>query len=122
MLVKKMKTDFEFSNENGSLVQLVHDGWKQVNVLISKKGSKRGGHFHKENQEAFYIVEGKLILILDENEEHEETEFSTGEMFMISPYQMHNFIFLEDTIMVSMYSNGVERLDGTKDIYVGLEG
>lgn len=93
MLVKKMKTDFEFSNENGSLVQLVHDGWKQVNVLISKKGSKRGGHFHKENQEAFYIVEGKLILILDENEEHEETEFSTGEMFMISPYQMHNFIF-----------------------------
>lgn len=58
-----------------------------------KKGSKRGGHFHKENQEAFYIVEGKLILILDENEEHEETEFSTGEMFMISPYQMHNFIF-----------------------------
>ena len=36
MLVKIMKPDFEFGNENGSLVQLVRDGWKQVNVLYSK--------------------------------------------------------------------------------------
>lgn len=117
MLVNKMKTDFEFSNENGSLVQLVHDGWKQVNVLKSVKGSKRGGHFHKENKEAFYVVEGELILSLDYQGKHEETKFVSGDMFMILPFQMHNFEFLTDTLMVSMYSNGVEREDGTKDIY-----
>lgn len=117
MLVKILKTDFEFSNENGTLIQLVHDGWKQVNVLRSKRGSVRGDHFHKENNEAFYIIQGKLILSLSCNGEHERMEFKTGDMFMISPYQFHNFEFLEDTLMISMYSNGVERADGTKDIY-----
>ncbi len=117
MLVEVITPDFEFSNENGSLVQLVHNGWNQINVLKSKKGSKRGGHFHKQNKEAFYIIKGKLVLLLDYEDEHEENEFGEGDMFIISQHQIHTFIFKEDTVMVSMYSNGVEFEDGTKDIY-----
>ena len=30
---------------------------------------------------------------------------------------MHSFNFLEDTVLVSMYSYGVELEDGTKDIF-----
>ena len=30
---------------------------------------------------------------------------------------MHSFNFLEDTVLVSMYSRGVERADGTMDMY-----
>ena len=37
---------------------------------------------------------------------------------MITPFLKHIFIFLEDTIMVSMYDKGVELEDGGKDIYV----
>ena len=118
MLVKIMKPDFEFGNENGSLVQLVRDGWKQVNVLYSKKDSERGGHYHKICNEAFYIVEGKIKLILENENENEESEFEKGDMFMITPFLKHIFIFLEDTIMVSMYDKGVELEDGGKDIYV----
>lgn len=118
MLVDVIEPDFKFLNESGSLVQLVHDGWKQVNVIKSNKGSKRGGHFHKQNKEAFYIIKGKVILTIDYENKHEEDEFGTGDMFVISQYQMHNFFFREDTIMVSMYSNGVELEDGTKDIYI----
>ena len=121
MLVKKLKPDFEFSNENGSLVQLVHEGWKQVNVLDSKKGSNRGGHYHKENEEAFYIVSGEIILTLDDGNDSERTNFKAGDMFLISPYLMHTFEFLEDTLMVSMYNHGVEHADGTKDIYTEWE-
>ncbi|MBO5353623.1 MAG: cupin domain-containing protein [Lachnospiraceae bacterium] len=117
MLIKFIKPDFEFESEKGLLVQLVHAGWNQVNVLKSPKGSKRGGHFHKENEEAFYIIDGSVKLILDSDEEHEETNLKRGDMFMISPYLLHNFEFYEDTTMVSMYSKGVEHEDGTKDIY-----
>jgi quercetin dioxygenase-like cupin family protein len=117
MLVKKVKPDFEFSNENGYLIQLVHEGWNQVNVINSKKESIRGGHFHKINHEAFYIISGKMNLTLTYGDTQEDHLFQTGDMFIISPYQLHSFNFLEDTLMVSMYDIGVELEDGTKDIY-----
>lgn len=117
MLVRRLEADFRHSNESGSLVQLVHEGWHQVNVLESLHNTERGGHYHKENKEAFYIIRGKLLLTLEHGDEHEETEFHEGDMFMILPYLKHRFFFLEDTLMVAMYSGMVERPDGKKDIY-----
>lgn len=117
MLIKMLKPDFELKNEKGSLVQIVHEGWKQINVLNSMKGNNRGGHYHKENEEAFYIVSGEINLILDDGNTKEITNLKSGDMFLISPYLMHTFEFLEDTLMVSMYNFGVEHEDGTKDIY-----
>ena len=86
MLVERMKPNFEFKNSEGSLIQLVREGWKQINVLYSKKDSKRGGHYHKICNEAFYIVSGKIKLFLEKGDEKEEENFKEGEMFMITPY------------------------------------
>ena len=47
----------------------------------------------------------------------ETSRFQTGDFFGIEPYDKHSFFFLEDTILVSMYSGGVELEDGGKDIY-----
>ena len=49
MLIEYIKPDFEFKNENGTLIQLVHEGWKQVNVIFSNATGVRGGHYHKYN-------------------------------------------------------------------------
>lgn len=117
MLIKYLTPDFKFENETGLLVQLVHQGWEQVNVLVSAKDSVRGGHFHKISKEAFYVISGKCKLILETEKEREENELKQGDMFMISPYQKHTFIFDEDTVMVSMYDVCVEKADGSKDIY-----
>ena len=43
--------------------------------------------------------------------------FKSGDFFGIDPFDMHSFLFEEDTTLVSMYSDGVEKADGTKDIY-----
>ena len=117
MLVTLLKPNFVLNNEKGNLTQLVRDGWKQVNVIFSPKNSIRGNHFHKLNKEAFYVITGKFKLTLIEGEEKEETEFSEGDMFMISPGQIHIFDYIEDTILVSMYDKGVELNNGDMDIY-----
>lgn len=117
MLIEMLKPDFEFSNDTGLLVQLVHDGWKQVNVLVSKAGSTRGGHYHKISREVFYIVSGETKLLIETANEREEYVLRKGDMFLISPFQRHTFTFAEDTVMVSMYDICVELEDGTKDIY-----
>ena len=112
-MLKIIQTDFEFTDERGTLVQLIHEGYRQINVITSKKGVVRGGHYHKQNEEAFYVVSG--LLEVDVN--GETARFGMGDFFGIEAYDMHSFRFLEDTVLVSMYSGGVELPDGTKDIY-----
>lgn len=112
-MLKIIKPDFYFADERGTLVQLIHEGYKQINVITSKKGTVRGGHYHKENEEAFYIVSGSLVVDV----EGQKYTFHAGDFFGIEPNDMHSFNFLEDCVLVSMYSNGVEKNDGRKDIF-----
>ena len=112
-MLKRIATDFHFEDDRGTIVQLIHEGYAQINVITSNKGGFRGGHYHKENEEAFYIVSGKLEVTVIE----ETAVFTTGDFFGIEANDMHSFTFLEDTALVSMYSRGVEHADGTKDIY-----
>ena len=112
-MLKIIETDFHFEDERGTIDQLIHDGYKQINVITSKKGVVRGNHYHKLNNEAFYIVSGELKLTVG----NDVFKFKTGDFFGIEPYDMHSFEYLKDTILVSMYSIGVELPDGTKDMY-----
>ena len=116
-MVEILTPDFKFEDERGCLVQLVHEGFHQVNITTAKKGCVRGGHYHKMNREAFYIVSGAIELRRREEEEAETHIFHAGDMFLIPPFVQHDFVFREDTIFVSLYDLGVEFSDGTKDIY-----
>ncbi len=117
MLIEYMEKDFVFENESGLLVQLVHDGWKQVNVITSKAGKVRGGHYHKFNEECFYVVSGKFNLKVWKDDIEEEYLMKQGEMFLVKKDVFHTFEYIEDTLLVSMYSNGVELDENTKDIW-----
>ena len=117
MLVKFLEPDFVLENENGCLKQLVHNGWKQVNVIISRAGSIRGGHYHRYNQEGFYVIEGGFLLKVWKGREYEFYDIKPGDMFLIMPYAFHTFEYHKKTILVSMYEKGVELSDGRKDIW-----
>lgn len=117
-MVEILTPDFTFSDERGCFSQLVHDGFKQYNIFFSKKDVVRGNHYHKENKEAFFVITGSFVLTVAKNDQKEKYTFKQGDMFLIPPYVMHSFYFIEDTWIASMYDVGVERSDGTKDIYV----
>ena len=110
--------DFQHKDERGSLTQLIHDGYNQVNVLETKKGSTRGVHFHKESVEAFYLITGSVDAEFIGKESNESIKFRAGDFFEIPPYVLHNMVFPEDCIMVQMYDKPVEKSDGSKDIYM----
>ena len=119
MLIEFIKPDFEFSDDRGSLRQLVHDGWKQVNYITSKAGAFRGNHYHKENTEAFYVISGRFKLTAESADGNykEEYDIKAGDFFTVSPYVNHSFDYIEDTELISLYDKGVEMPDGTKDIF-----
>lgn len=117
MLYRLKEPDFAHTDGRGTLVQLFCEGFCQVNVITSAKGALRGNHYHKQNTEAFYIISGSGQVELDDQDTTEAYQFSTGSFFEIGPNILHRFSFSEDTILVSMYSKGVELGNGQKDIF-----
>ncbi|MBQ3007877.1 MAG: cupin domain-containing protein [Clostridia bacterium] len=117
-MITIIKPDFVFEDERGSLIQLVHEGYKQINVVTSKAGVERGRHYHKLNREGFYVVEGSFTVEARLGEKTETHLFGKGDMFIIEPYVIHTFDYHEDSVLVAFYDNGVELPDGTKDIIV----
>lgn len=117
MLIQILKPDFKHIDERGILTQLVREGYTQVNVVESRAGTFRGGHYHKKNNEAFYVVSGQFTFTAQKKGESETHVFSSGDMFLVPPYVLHGFDYITDTLLISLYDVGVENHDGTKDIY-----
>lgn len=115
-LVNILEPNFVHTDERGNLTQLVRDGYKQVNVILCKKGTFRGGHYHRLNTEAFYVISGKFKLTLEYSGSVEEYIFKENDFFSIPENVKHSFDYHEDTILVSMYDRGVELDNGEKDI------
>lgn len=116
-MIKILEPNFKHEDERGTLVQLVREGYKQINVISSQANTFRGGHYHKINIEAFYVIYGKFDVELIKDDETSKYTFQTGDMFLIEPNVLHNFYYLEDTLLVGMYDKGVELGDGKMDIY-----
>ncbi len=116
-LYEILELDFEHKDDRGKLTQLVHSGFKQVNVLETKKGVTRGGHYHKTCKEAFFVVSGCVEVEFFRENRHEKKLFEAGTFFLVNPLTYHSMFFPTDCIMVQMYDNPVEASDGTKDIH-----
>ena len=117
-LCEILKPDFVFTDERGTIFQLIHEGFRQANAVFTKKGSERGGfHYHKINEELFFVMDGKIKVRLRLEQQEEEYLFEKGDMFLIRKNVRHDFLFLEDTLLVGFYDRGVELPDGGKDIY-----
>ncbi len=116
-LYSLLTVDFDFKDDRGKLTQLFHSGYSQVNVLETKKGVIRGGHFHKNTIEIFYIVRGKIKVKFSTNNEIEYATFSDGDFFQVFTNVVHEMEFLDNTIMIAAYDKPIEDILGTKDIY-----
>lgn len=116
-MIQILKPDFEYEDERGKLTQLVREGFSQFNIIFSKAGAFRGNHYHKENSEAFYVINGRFDVTVEINGKSGTFTFSQGEMFLIPPFVNHSFLYHTDTLLASMYDIGVEKPDGTKDIF-----
>ena len=116
-LFERLKPDFEFNDERGSLAQLVHQGYAQINVLTTRAGVTRGGHYHKRSTEAFFVVGGQVRVTFSRGEAREIETFAKNDFFRIPPYVSHAMAFDEDTVLVALYDIPVETADGGKDIY-----
>ena len=116
-LIEILSPDFTFRDDRGTLTQIVHGGFSQVNAVFTKAGKIRGNfHYHEHTKELFFIIKGKIQFTAEYEGRKEEYIFSDGDMFLVNENVRHHFLYLEDTYLVGLYTEPVERADGTKDI------
>lgn len=116
-MIEILKPDFEFNDERGKLMQLIHGDCAQVNFVESKPSSLRGGHFHKLNREIFFIIDGEVEVTVMKDGKKETHRFRSGDMFAINKNVIHYFDYKKASSLIVVYDKGVELPDGTKDIY-----
>lgn len=116
-LIEILSPDFTFTDDRGTLTQIVSGGFSQINAVFTKAGKIRGNfHYHEHTKELFYIIKGKILFTAKYNGITEEYTFTDGDMFMVNENVRHTFLYLEDTYLVGLYTTPVEKEDGTKDI------
>ena len=60
----------------------------EVGVLVHKKGEHWSPHFHKTSREINLLLEGKMLM--------HGIELTSGQVFILEPWEVADPIFLED--------------------------
>jgi dTDP-4-dehydrorhamnose reductase len=113
LLGNKIFPYFEFSDARGLLRGLCRGGpWKEINYASSGKGTKRGGHWHRETFESFFIIKGRISVKTKDIVSGEEQTFiaAAGDFFSISPMKLHTFTMLDDVEWINLLSNPMDEV------------
>jgi dTDP-4-dehydrorhamnose 3,5-epimerase-like enzyme len=113
--------EFRIDDERGSITQITSGLWKQLNIVKSRKGSLRGGHYHKEAKELFHVERGRVevIFIDTHDKKNDRRSFTEGATFIVFPYEQHYMKYLEDTTLIALYSE--EYNPSNPDMFVDEE-
>ncbi|OGC22584.1 hypothetical protein A3J90_06490 [candidate division WOR-1 bacterium RIFOXYC2_FULL_37_10] len=113
---------FEAYKKNASIrglfLGIVNFGnWQEVNYIETQAGQIRGGHYHKEAMELFYIIEGNIsIKVVDlKGELIKEFLANKGSIFLVEPYEVHTFTCNSDCKWINVMSKKMDN--DSCDIY-----
>lgn len=85
--------------------------WEEINFVETNKWEVRGWHYHKYTDEAFYIVEWLIRVLIKNINDWEEKEFifKAWDLFMIQPWELHTFYVKEDAKWINILSKKMDE-------------
>jgi dTDP-4-dehydrorhamnose 3,5-epimerase-like enzyme len=92
-----------WTEEKGEFVQISHlEEIRHLALFEIKKGFFRGSHYHRQKEEIFYIVSGRIRarFVDTETNERGESILEEGDKIRIKPLCGHILHGLEDSIVV----------------------
>ena len=107
----------EYSDKRGSFLGLVNFGnWKEINIICSEADIVRGDHYHKNTDELFLILEGKIKItlqkVLDNKELYNEKKtfnVQEGDVFLIKKNVNHIFETIEYSKWINVLSQKLNK-------------
>ena len=117
MEIKKIKSIYE--DERGSITDIVEQvDFNGATIILSKKGSIRGNHFHKKTIQHLYILSGKMKCLAQKPEEAViQAIVEQGDLVSHDLLESHSFEALSDTLFLVLSSGLRTGKDYEKDTY-----
>jgi len=117
------KTDSSHEDARGLFLCVVNNALRKyadLNYTITRKDTWRGDHYHKSTNEYFFIISGKIKLVLQKVAngvicEEREYIFSQYDAFEIEPYENHIIHCLDDTVWISLLTESFD--DNNPDFF-----
>jgi dTDP-4-dehydrorhamnose 3,5-epimerase-like enzyme len=84
----------QFVDNRGSFLGIINSGqWEEINYIETTAGQKRGGHYHKDTRELFFIIEGEIDITVYKIGADESVSYKVGKgaIFVIDPLEVHTF-------------------------------
>jgi len=102
----------EYSDKRGSFLGLINFGnWKEINIICSEAKTVRGDHYHKNTDELFLILEGKIKITLQKvldnkvlDSEKKIFDVQEGDVFLIKNNVNHIFETIEYSKWINVLS------------------
>lgn len=103
---------FSYHDKRGKILGVIQDkgNWVEINYVEAVQWAIRGGHFHKETLEGFYIIEGKIKVLLETIGSGEKKTFvaENGDVFFVQPNVLHTFEVLENSKWINFLSRSIK--------------
>lgn len=110
---------FSYYDKRGGIRGIVqdHGKWEEINYVEAVQWAVRGGHYHKDTCEGFYIIEGKIRVETQSLDSDNKNIFMVekGDIFFIEPYTLHTFYMIENSQWINFLSKAMKV--GHKDIH-----
>lgn len=98
--MKRLEAYFKHSDSRGTLIEICREGtWRQLNFFTLKRGSCRGGHYHKKTLELFFIIEGRCRIEIFDIRTQKRIDFVARQwdIFLVEPYELHRLIAMKSS-------------------------
>ena len=72
---------------------------QHVAIITSKKGVRRGDHYHKKTTQHMLMTKGSLIYVYQPVDKSQPVKYElikTGEVVSTNPFEIHTLLFAED--------------------------
>lgn len=105
MKVENKKINFE--DARGSITDIfTSEPREHCTIIMSKKGSVRGNHYHKFTHQSDFMVSGKMIIFSRKKDSSviEETIVGPYDFVTYELEECHEFIALEDLVFVTFHN------------------
>ena len=107
----------EYSDKRGSFLGLINFGnWKEINIICSESDTVRGDHYHKNTDELFLILEGKIKITLQKvldnkvlDNEKKTFDVQEGDVFLIKKNVNHIFETIEYSKWINVLSKKINK-------------
>lgn len=91
--------------------------WEEINFVETNAWEVRWWHYHKFTDEAFYIIDWLIKVMIKNIQDWKDSEFTfkTWDLFMIQPWELHTFYIEKDSKWINMLSK--KNDDNNPDFY-----